>query len=203
MVKERDYTHRYIRAIRLIKDNIQEYKSLKVLEVGVGKNTILFKDLFKTLKVLDTDKIKLSLNCKNEIPYVVASGNNIPFSDNSFDLITCISTLDHIPNPLMAFKEMCRVSKKYVLIGQDNNILSVHPKKYFSPLTTQKPQDHLGHMCWIPFFKIKRLAEQNNLELVNALYWGMPFSHIGSKMPCININFSKFYLALYKKKRGK
>jgi len=193
---------RYKRAIKLIKEKIPDTKKLTILDVGVGKETTEYLDLFKEVHTLDVDEkkilsvIKMS---KGKIKYSLASGNKLPFKDKSFDVVSCVSTLDHVPNPKKAFEEVCRVAKKYVLIGQGNNLLSIHVQKYFAPITSEKPKDHLGHMCWIPFWKLQKLAKKEKLTLIDTNYWGMPISTIGNKLPSISINLSRFYFALYKK----
>ncbi|MBL7055171.1 methyltransferase domain-containing protein, partial [Candidatus Woesearchaeota archaeon] len=115
--------YRYRSVISLIKENISEFKSLNVLDVGVGKGTLEFAKIFNTIHAVDVDEEKLKSICGTNIKYTVTSGNKLPFKDDAFDLVSCISTLDHIPNPLKAYRELCRVSKKYVLIGQGNNML--------------------------------------------------------------------------------
>jgi len=45
-----------------------------------------------------------------------ASGTALPFADKSFDLITMVEVLEHIPETLPALRELARVAKKYILI---------------------------------------------------------------------------------------
>jgi len=49
---------------------------------------------------------------------VRASGENLPFSDRSFDYVLCIEVLEHIPSDIRAriVGEMCRVARKKVII---------------------------------------------------------------------------------------
>ena len=50
---------------------------------------------------------------------------HLPFSDNKFDLITCLGCLEHFENPKIALREMIRVAKP------DASILILVPNKYF------------------------------------------------------------------------
>ncbi|MBC8495002.1 methyltransferase domain-containing protein [archaeon] len=200
MVTNKDQnSYRYKKVLALIKEKIPEYKSLNVLDVGVGNGTLEFAKVFNTIHAVDVDEEKLKNICGTNIEYTLTSGNKLPFKDDAFDLVSCISTLDHIPNPLKAYRELCRVSKKYVLIGQGNNMLSLHLQKYFAPLTTTKPKDHLGHMCWIPFWKLNKISKKEGLKLLDTVYWGIGLSSFGRKLPSISINISRFYFVLYKK----
>ncbi|GAB4274519.1 MAG: hypothetical protein Kow0080_23010 [Candidatus Promineifilaceae bacterium] len=45
---------------------------------------------------------------------------SIPFPDNSFDTVLCLDVLEHIDNPHHIFDELCRVSRKYVIISLPN-----------------------------------------------------------------------------------
>jgi SAM-dependent methyltransferase len=42
--------------------------------------------------------------------------NNLPYNDDSFDVVVCSETLEHIPDIVNATKELIRVSKKAVVI---------------------------------------------------------------------------------------
>lgn len=44
----------------------------------------------------------------------------LPFKNNSFDLVICTEVLEHLENPKKAYRELLRVSKKYVLITVPN-----------------------------------------------------------------------------------
>jgi 2-polyprenyl-3-methyl-5-hydroxy-6-metoxy-1,4-benzoquinol methylase len=41
----------------------------------------------------------------------------LPFADNSFDLVTCLEVLEHLENYEKAMQEIKRVAKKYVILS--------------------------------------------------------------------------------------
>ena len=104
---------------------------------------------------------------------------NIPFSDNSFDCVLCFDVLEHLENIHKIFDEVCRISKRYVIISLPNpyaafwNMLlygyykpDLAMKFYGLPL--EKPEDR--HK-W--FFSqkeseefIKYRSKKNNMEIV-------------------------------------
>jgi hypothetical protein len=44
----------------------------------------------------------------------------LPFDDSSFDTVTALDVLEHIEEIHNAFKELCRVSRKYILVTLPN-----------------------------------------------------------------------------------
>ncbi len=52
---------------------------------------------------------KVSKKCKSEL--VVASALDIPFKENTFDLIVCSEVIEHTPDPFKAIEELYRILK--------------------------------------------------------------------------------------------
>lgn len=59
------------------------------------------------------------------INFILADAHNIPLKNDSFDLVVCYETIEHLTNPLDALKEMQRVLKKdgSALIAMDSGSL--------------------------------------------------------------------------------
>jgi SAM-dependent methyltransferase len=51
---------------------------------------------------------------------VVNVENGIPFADRSFDTVVAMDSLEHVENVHSAFDNVCRVSKKFIIIGLPN-----------------------------------------------------------------------------------
>lgn len=85
----------------------------KVLEIGIGNGFVskYLKERKVNVLTLDVDK---RLN-----PDIVGSVLNIPFSDESFDIIACYEVLEHIEykNINKALSEIFRVSKSYAILS--------------------------------------------------------------------------------------
>src|SRR5215469_6031836 len=54
------------------------------------------------------------------IPLLQASGDALPFADESFDAVSEFSILHHVPDPAVVVQEMLRVSRRVVVIADSN-----------------------------------------------------------------------------------
>lgn len=96
-----------------------------VLDIGCGagyflcmiRDRYLARGVDPAIVGIDISEAQLSYMAqrmeKEKIPALAihASGEYLPFPDNSFDLITCSEVLEHIRNPERALREMRRVLK--------------------------------------------------------------------------------------------
>ncbi|MEA1958233.1 MAG: class I SAM-dependent methyltransferase [Chloroflexota bacterium] len=113
-----------------------DFSGLKVLDVGPGDSTfcIFMDSLGADVVTIDypqpfaPDKEGFRTNCRrNGIAVHLGTMLQLPYEDESFDLVTCISTIEHLdtnqqwkPIPdrdfidatIQALKEMCRVVKR-------------------------------------------------------------------------------------------
>lgn len=78
----------------------------RVLEVGAGSGTL--QDVVPNYTALD---ISASARRYFHKPFVLASATKMPFAEGEFDAIWSVWTLEHIPNPELALREMRRVVK--------------------------------------------------------------------------------------------
>lgn len=94
-------------------DEIFKHKPTNVLEIGVGSGIIkVLCDLFDVdIKTVDIDR--------DLKPNYVASVLDLPFDDNSFDLVVCFQVLEHINYEEFskALSELYRVDRHYVVLS--------------------------------------------------------------------------------------
>lgn len=121
--KERLYDHPVIQAFSLpkyqwIKQQL-ELENKIVLDVGSGNG--YFAQHFNKdcqLTALDLSANQLQYNpARNKN---IGSAYELPYNDNSFDIVFTSNLLHHLDEPEKAVKEMQRVSKKYVVISEPN-----------------------------------------------------------------------------------
>jgi len=107
-----DYKDRWISYWHQI-DEVLRLKPKTVLEIGIG-NKITSNYLKRQVTEVKTLDIDENLN-----PDFIASVLNMPLNDNSFDVILCAETLEHLPfdNFEKCLKELKRVSKKNIVLS--------------------------------------------------------------------------------------
>ncbi|MEA3499907.1 MAG: class I SAM-dependent methyltransferase [Candidatus Marinimicrobia bacterium] len=107
----------------VIKLILSDIKFKNYLDIGCGEGVILsilktqIKD--KNCYGIDIDQNHIE-KAKFNAPfchYKIGDIYKIPFSKNSYDLVTCFEVLEHLEYPHKAIKELKRVSSKYNLIS--------------------------------------------------------------------------------------
>ena len=87
-----------------------------------GNELIPIKNRLRNIKILEpSDNFYDTGLFENKVEYLKPQKTGeIPFTDNSFDLILCLSVLHHIPNVTKVMSEIYRISKSggYVLIRE-------------------------------------------------------------------------------------
>ena len=121
---------RWEKVARAIADHYPLPSNPKILDIGCGKGFLLY-DFLKVIPDAEIHGIDISeyaiANCKPEIRNNLQVGNaiNLPWEDNSFDLVISITTLHnlHAYDLDLALREMERVGKqhKYLCIESYRN----------------------------------------------------------------------------------
>lgn len=98
----------------------EKYKGQKILEVGIGagtdfsqwcKNEALAYGIDLTEEGVNHVKTRLELFNLTAQEIRVADAENIPYSDNTFDVVYSWGVIHHSPNTEKALKELVRVCK--------------------------------------------------------------------------------------------
>ena len=138
------------------KKPLQGSKHLKNLagKLGLAKNNAVLDvacGLGEWLHVCDTlgakvHGIDLSQRaieyCEKHMPtgeFFAQAAEELPFANESFDLVTCLGSLEHFVEPVIALKEMARVAKsdaQLVILVPNADFLTRKLKLYYG--TNQK-----------------------------------------------------------------
>lgn len=158
----------------VVKDFVDFYKlqdDAKILDVGCGKGFMLydFKVNFPKLKLYGIDISEYAIeNGMEEVKsnLQVASCDDIPFPDQSFDLVISINTIHNLElnGCAKSLKEICRVSKKNKFIIVDAYKNDEEKERMYAWNLTAKTIMHRDE--WKEFFK------KNNYD--GDFFWFTP-----------------------------
>ena len=123
--------------VKRILVNSGDVQKKNVLEIGCGKGRVarIFKDMGAEIYGIDISE-ELLRDAKKIDPerFIKADAYNIPFGDNTFDIIYLMEVIEHIPDLEAMFAEAVRVLKENgKLIIVDRNLFSLNNKKAFVP----------------------------------------------------------------------
>jgi ubiquinone/menaquinone biosynthesis C-methylase UbiE len=93
--------------LRLVMQRMPYQKTDKVLDVGCG--TGLSTMLFSCQKFGVDPTFELLEQAKKRMPVVQGMGEHLPFKDNSFDIVVCLTALHNFTDPQRGLLEMKRV----------------------------------------------------------------------------------------------
>lgn len=97
-----------------------------ILDVGCGEGFTLTKlkaeKIGKTLEGIEYLDRAIELGKQHHPDIHIKKGTvyDLPYKNNSFDLVICTEVLEHLEDPKKALKEMARVAKKYCLFSVPN-----------------------------------------------------------------------------------
>jgi len=102
---------------RILEDTLKRYvlsSHLEILDVGCGPGgNILFLKKFGNVTGIDSSEEALSFaRTRGFLKIAKSGGENLPFPDRSFDLVSVLDVLEHIEHDTRALTEIFRVLKK-------------------------------------------------------------------------------------------
>lgn len=167
--KLRKRTEKMLKMIARFKN----YDPLSILDIGAADGVMLnqFKSCFKgSLCVgIEPSLEFITSRDRNSCTIIQAIGENIPFKDGIFDVITAASVLDHMENSSMFLREAHRTLKK-------NGILVISlVSPYYDKLAVKfriKDDDHKFR------FNEKQLCEilkKKDFDVVEISRFALPF----------------------------
>lgn len=120
--------HEHDRALALVSGFINSLGASSLLDIGTGTGRVLryLREHHPDVDVHGVDPVPELLEIaisEHAIPrenVTVASGNKLPFPDDSFDYVTEFAVLHHVPDPRVVVEEMKRVARKGVFLSDNN-----------------------------------------------------------------------------------
>ncbi len=169
--------------------NYNFFKDKRVLEIGCGPAGIIFSiNNAKELVGLEPLDITHLLNSSGEKSVIKSgSGENIPFSDKSFDAILCFNVLDHTINPSKVLSEIYRVLDENGEFLLWNHVLKQR-YKFLAPILNKLDSPHPHHLT---VFDILGLIDPTGFKLIyKKIFEGLgPISHSKIGPEVYNLKF--------------
>lgn len=119
MVEDSDNMLRIKETIDLIPSDI---KSLVDIGCGNGVFTKKLGEIKPEIKSLSIDRSESALQFV-ETPKMIGDITNLPSENNTYDCVTCLQVLEHIPMPdyEQVKAQLSRISKKYIVVSVPYN----------------------------------------------------------------------------------
>lgn len=115
--------------IRMVKPTIEKYNNCKLLDIGCGWEAKLLKSIEIYIDYgvgIDFKPPKLKTEKLETIKSVLEK--ELPFENESFDVVTMLAVLEHLSYPEDILKEIRRVLKK------DGRLIITVPSKIAKPI---------------------------------------------------------------------
>jgi SAM-dependent methyltransferase len=162
---------RPLKAYRIFLELLEAEQGQKLLDVACGTGVLLKAASSYTSELYGIDISNVALEeAKKSIPsanLMHGTAESLPYADSTFDLVTCLGSLERMLDLSKVLNEIKRVTKpsgKYCFMVRNSNTLSW---KYFRIFTgTQRQQGHAGAntlQSW------KRLFESHGFDIVDIL----------------------------------
>jgi SAM-dependent methyltransferase len=138
-------------------------RPLRILDLGAGAGgvsvALASEPRYRVTAVdivMNPDLVELR-NCD----YAIASGDTLPFKDQTFDAVLCLETIEHLPKPKPAAREMMRILKS-------GGLVMITTPARFRWLTKPDPHYQIRGLALLPDFLQKKVVENYDVE---HLFW--------------------------------
>lgn len=64
--------------------------------------------------------VQLAKNLHNQLMFIQGSVLNLPFNDESFQVVICLEVLEHLEKPEQGLRELSRVSGRFIFLSVPN-----------------------------------------------------------------------------------
>lgn len=98
---------------------IGQLEGVSILDVGSGMSSMPIYLARHGAKVISVDP-EIPAGLPDGVRRIRAAVPLLPFKDDTFDVVCCVSVLEHIPGDVtVMFKELCRVARRSVMVTFD------------------------------------------------------------------------------------
>ena len=94
----------------------------------------------------------IDMNEEADIQCNLDSGQRLPLSDKSYDLVLCLETLEHLEHIHVVLDELFRISSKYILITLPNPLSRIFHSYLRGRKRTQDPEQQKQFGAYMKFY---------------------------------------------------
>ena len=148
-------------------------RELRLLDVGASTGIIgnYLSDSFGKVTGVDIDEAAItyanSTYKKENLEFLVADALNLPFSNESFDVVICSQIYEHVPDPAKMVEEIFRVLKRGgICYFAANNRLALIEPHYDLPFLSLLPRP-LAHRY------LRLTGKGSHYYEEHLSYWGL------------------------------
>ncbi|MDO8638500.1 MAG: class I SAM-dependent methyltransferase [Candidatus Daviesbacteria bacterium] len=155
-----------------------------VLDVGCASGTFTnqLAQFLPGSKICGVDTYDSAIKfARKKYPYlnfIKADAHKLPFKENSYDLIICYETIEHVVNPLLVLKEMRRVLKKdgMAILAMDSGSLMFRIIWWFWEKTKGQVWDG-AHLHPFHHNHLEQIIRESGFKIQQK-----KFSHLGMEV---------------------
>ena len=193
------------RASSSVRSKLEKYQAIdsaaKVIEVGSGAHGLIF--FFDAHCRVGIDPLAISYGSlfpawQRRAQTVAAFGEQLPFRDQSFDVVLCDNVVDHAENPRGIVAELVRILKAdgllYFTVNIHHSVYSVAARAHSAwnamgmKYEIGPVADHTTHLTFTDAqqlfanLPLKLLHESENIDETKARARARPARHLGDKL---------------------
>ncbi len=150
----------------------------KVLDVGCGLGGWLTAVAERDAAVAGIDLSEKAIEaCRNHLPagdFHCGPAERLPFADRSFDVVTCLGSLEHFVDPVAALREMVRVAKdnaKVVLLVPNSGFLTRQVGLYGGTEQVDAKEEVRSIAQWEALFRQSGLVAVDRWRDLHVVSW--------------------------------
>lgn len=149
----------------------------RVLEVATGPGHVAFGFAAESDLVIGVDITEAQLEIAKEkkeehgidnIHFEKGDAENLPYEDNSFDVVVCRLAFHHFEDPSLVIKEMARVCHPNGTVAIDDIIVSEFPERASYQNTFERLRDP-SHVRALSLSEIIALFRQAKIEVTDVI----------------------------------
>lgn len=169
-LKSRGFRYRLFRRTKEVAIRLKKYKKSvgSLLDIGTA-DALMLSSLQKRFNIknavgIDLTKELLEKNKNKNLKLLQADCLNLPFKNNSFDVVTAIAVIEHVASPSRLLKEVHRVLKK------DGIVILTSPDPFWDSIADRfvYKSDVGGHVETFNLNTLRRYLKKQGFKTINA-----------------------------------